>query len=92
MIWSIVSSICVTAVFLGLYSSFSSFFDLGILPLFAQRYSAVPFRAFSKGSGYLSKPHDFKIIAVVPFYSSTRTEILDCYLQVRYFFPRKNTC
>lgn len=101
MIWSIVSSICMTAVFLGLYSSFSSLFDLGILPLFAQRYSAPPFRAFSKGSGYLSKPHEFKIIAVVPFYSSARTEILDCYLQKNLasnrgfideviFFPKTN--
>ncbi|KAL5356213.1 hypothetical protein BJX96DRAFT_186174 [Aspergillus floccosus] len=81
MIWTIVSSICVTAVFLGLYSSFSSLFNLGILPLFAQRFSAAPFRAFSKGSGCFGKPDGFKIIAVVPFYSSARTQILDCYLQ-----------
>ncbi|KAL4888545.1 hypothetical protein BDV59DRAFT_188432 [Aspergillus ambiguus] len=81
MIWSLVGSICVTAVFLALYSSSASLFNLGILPLFTHSYQSVPFRAFSKGSGYFIKPADFKIIAVVPFYSSERTAILDCYLQ-----------
>jgi hypothetical protein len=42
-----------------------------------------PFFAFSHGSGYFPKPQGFKIVALVPFRYHERTEILDCYLQVR---------
>lgn len=42
-----------------------------------------PFFAYSHGSGYFPKPHGFKIVALVPFRFHERTEILDCYLQVR---------
>ncbi|KAE8374306.1 hypothetical protein BDV26DRAFT_284369 [Aspergillus bertholletiae] len=78
--WYVVSCTCIFMVFTGPYFSKYSLLELGVLPLI-QRVNSAPFRAYSKNFESFEKPEDIRIVALVPFRSHERTEILDCYLQ-----------
>lgn len=77
--WSVVGYIFIVLTII-------SYFNPALLPLDMMRIvfnkDVSPFFAFSQGSGHFTKPHGFKIVALVPFQYHERTEILDCYLQV----------
>lgn len=68
-------------VFASVYFSRYSLFELGLLPLI-QRVNPAPFHVYFKEFGSFEKPKNIRIVALVPFRSHERTEILDCYLQV----------
>ncbi|KAB8231037.1 uncharacterized protein BDW43DRAFT_144123 [Aspergillus alliaceus] len=77
--WCVVSCLCMVLLFICMcFPLTHSPFELGLLYLFIQR---VPFHAYSKNLRSFEKPKDLKIIALVPFRSHERTEILDCYLR-----------
>lgn len=84
--WAAVLTWCVLG-YLFIILTVIGYFNPSILPidptslLFNKDLS--PFFAYSHGSGYFPKPQGFKIVALVPFRYHERTEILDCYLQVR---------
>lgn len=69
-------------LFASVYFSRYSLFELGLLPLLIQRVNPAPFHAYSRDYGSFEKPKDIRIVALVPFRSHERTEILDCYLRV----------
>jgi hypothetical protein len=78
--WSLLGYICIILTVIGYYNPSLLPFDPAS---FFFNKDISPFFAFSRGSGYFSKPHGFKVVALVPFNYHERTAILDCYLQVR---------
>lgn len=84
ILWSAIGYLCIIVTVVG-------YFNPSILPIdptaLVFNKNISPFFAFSQGSGHYPKPHGFKIVALVPFHYHERTEILDCYLQVRLVHP-----
>ena len=87
LMWSLTGYMCIALTVIGYYNPSLLPLDPWAL-LFNKEIS--PFFAFSRGSGHFPKPHGFKIVAVVPFNYHERTEILDCYLQVRQIGSKNN--
>jgi hypothetical protein len=79
-LWSVLGYLCIIVTVVG-------YFNPSLLPIdptaLVFNKNISPFFAFSQGSGQYPKPHGIKIVALVPFHYHERTEILDCYLQVR---------
>ncbi|KAE8326086.1 hypothetical protein BDV39DRAFT_177469 [Aspergillus sergii] len=78
--WCVISCTCIFMVFASVYFSRYSLFELGLLPLI-QRVNPAPFHVYFKKFESFEKPKDIRIVALVPFRSHERTEILNCYLQ-----------
>lgn len=79
-LWSVIGYLCIIVTVVG-------YFNPSLLPVdptaLVFNKNISPFFAFSQGSGHYHKPHGVKVVALVPFHYHERTEILDCYLQVR---------
>ena len=80
--WSLLGYLCIIITVIGYLNPL--LLPLGLANIIFNK-DISPFFAFSQSSGRFSKPHDFKIVALVPFINHERTAILDCYLQVSPF-------
>ncbi|KAL4803911.1 hypothetical protein BDV18DRAFT_143451 [Aspergillus unguis] len=81
IVWCILSYMCMLVIFIRACFPEFSLLRQGLLTSFVQRSSPAFFYAFSQSPRHFDKPKDIEIVALVPFHDSSRTEILDCYLQ-----------